>query len=226
TMKPPALMMLTAGLMLVAGCAKEERSLPRDREPEHTVAQREELKEKELGKVLFEHEWQANDPLSGGDGLGPVFNARACSDCHSQGGVGGSGPIERNVLTFEVRPTSSEPNGESGVVHSFAIDPSCQENEEGLRRRYPSLKVGTRAEDRVDETPAKFDLLQLASVNTPSLFGDGLIERISTQAIQDNRTHRLLARIAKEFESKFNSVPVGRVRVLPDGRMGKFGWKA
>ena len=37
---------------------------------------------------------------------------------------------------------------------------------------------------------------------------------------------RLLARAAREFESRFDSIPVGRVRVLPDGRVGKFGWKA
>src|SRR5262249_44520770 len=183
TMKPPALMLLTVGLMLVAGCAREQRGLPRLREPEHTVAQREEPKGSGLGKVLFEHQWQANDSLSGGDGLGPVFNARACSDCHSQGGVGGSGPSERNVLTFEVHPTSGEPHGQSGVVHTFAINQSCQENEEVLRRRYPPLNVGTRADDGANETTEHFDPLQLASVNTPALFGAGLIERISTQPI-------------------------------------------
>jgi CxxC motif-containing protein (DUF1111 family) len=225
-MKPPALVMLTVGLMLVAGCAREQRGLPRDREPERTVVQRDEPKGSGLGKVLFEHQWQANDSLSGGDGLGPVFNARACSDCHSQGGVGGSGPSERNVLTFEVHPTLAELHGHSGVLHTFAIDPSCQENEEVLRRRYPPLNVGTRAEDGAYETTEHFDPLQLASVNSPALFGAGLIERISTQAIQDNRTRRLLARAAREFESKFDSIPVGVVRVLPDGRVGKFGWKA
>lgn len=225
-MKPPALMMLTVGLMLVAGCAREQRGLPRLREPEHTVEQREEPQGGRLGKVLFEHQWQTNDSLSAGDGLGPVFNARACSDCHSQGGVGGSGPSERNVLTFEVRPTPGEPHGQSGVVHTFAIDPSCQENEEVLRRRYPPLNVGTRADDGANETAGHFDPLQLASVNTPTLFGAGLIERISPQAIQDNRIRRLLACTAKEFESKFDSIPVGRMRVLLDGRVGKFGWKA
>jgi CxxC motif-containing protein (DUF1111 family) len=225
-MKSLAIMMITVGLMLVAGCAREQRGLPRLRGPEHTVAPREEPKRSGLGKVLFEHQWQANDSLSGGDGLGPVFNARACSDCHSQGGVGGSGPGERNVLTFEVHPNPGEPHGQSGVVHTFAIDRSCQENEEVLRRRYPPLNVGARADDGAYETTEHFDPLQLASVNTPALFGAGLIERISTQAIQDNRMRRLLARAAREFESRFDSIPVGRVRVLPDGRVGKFGWRA
>ena len=40
---------------------------------------------------MFEREWQPNDPLAHGDGLGPVFNAKSCAACHFQGGVGGGG---------------------------------------------------------------------------------------------------------------------------------------
>src|ERR1700674_235519 len=55
------------------------------------------------GEVLFKHQWQANDPLcNGGDGLGPVFNAKSCVACHNQGGVGGGGGIDHNVTTFLV----------------------------------------------------------------------------------------------------------------------------
>ncbi len=51
-----------------------------------------------LGHGLFLHEWQAGDARShGGDGLGPVFNARSCVACHDQGGVGGGGSLEANV---------------------------------------------------------------------------------------------------------------------------------
>ena len=36
--------------------------------------------------------WAPKDPRShGGDGLGPVFNAQSCLDCHDQGGPGGGG---------------------------------------------------------------------------------------------------------------------------------------
>ena len=44
------------------------------------------------GENLFVHEWTPGDPLSaGGDGLGPVFNAKSCVECHFQGGRGGGG---------------------------------------------------------------------------------------------------------------------------------------
>src|SRR3954452_6638232 len=50
------------------------------------------------GAVLFNHEWKANDSLAKGDGLGPVFNARSCVECHNQGGPGGGGPGSKNVM--------------------------------------------------------------------------------------------------------------------------------
>ena len=52
------------------------------------------------GAVLFHHEWTAKDPMAGGDGLGPVFNARSCVDCHSQGAPGGGGPVDKNVTVY------------------------------------------------------------------------------------------------------------------------------
>jgi CxxC motif-containing protein (DUF1111 family) len=31
------------------------------------------------------------------DGLGPLFNERSCIACHDQGGIGGAGPLDKNV---------------------------------------------------------------------------------------------------------------------------------
>jgi mono/diheme cytochrome c family protein len=51
-----------------------------------------------LGQELFTRQWRPNDPrCHGGDGLGPVYNATSCVDCHNHGGPGGGGPAERNV---------------------------------------------------------------------------------------------------------------------------------
>src|SRR5262249_55760979 len=62
------------------------------------------------GRELFEHEWQPNDPLAHGDGLGPVFNARSCASCHFQGGLGGGGDVEHNAMSFEVFPSPGDLN--------------------------------------------------------------------------------------------------------------------
>ena len=51
-----------------------------------------------LGRELFARTWLPDDPrCHGGDGLGPVYNATSCLDCHNQGGPGGGGPADRNV---------------------------------------------------------------------------------------------------------------------------------
>ncbi len=51
-----------------------------------------------LGRELFARRWLSDDPrCHGGDGLGPVYNATSCVDCHNQGGPGGGGPADRNV---------------------------------------------------------------------------------------------------------------------------------
>src|SRR5262249_58699732 len=54
------------------------------------------------GGELFNHRWKAKDPLTSGDGLGPVFNARSCTECHNQGGAGGGGPVARNVMLYRL----------------------------------------------------------------------------------------------------------------------------
>src|SRR5947208_3527819 len=70
---------------------------------------------KAAGKMLFEHEWQPHDPLAGGDGLGPVFNAKSCVACHFQGGVGGAGPNQHNVTAFEAVPSRRESRLQGGL---------------------------------------------------------------------------------------------------------------
>jgi len=83
----------------------------------------------QAGRTLFVHEWKPNDPLAnGGDGLGPVFNARSCVACHLQKGVGGSGGVDHNVTTFAVRPETGSEQAREGVVHADAMPVSFREN--------------------------------------------------------------------------------------------------
>ena len=153
------------------------------------------------GRMLFEHEWTENDPLADGDGLGPVFNARSCVACHFQGGVGGAGTNQCNVLAFEVMPTKSNPRVRTGVIHNFATRPSLKE--------IPEWASG-----------------QISSINTPALFGSGLIDRISNRSIQDNFRQIERANPSGKRPSGNPKSLAGRVRILPNGRVGKFGWKA
>src|SRR5207302_7459739 len=91
------------------------------------------------GKALFEHEWQPNDPLAHGDGLGPVYNARSCVACHFQGGVGGGGDGGHNIRNFEVLPNRRDGQLRAGTVHYYATAADARESVEQVRLRFPVI---------------------------------------------------------------------------------------
>jgi mono/diheme cytochrome c family protein len=184
----------------------------------------------EAGAMLFEHEWQPNDPLAHGDGLGPVFNDRSCVACHSQGGVGGGGSIEHNVTSFEVHPTKRDPDLHTGIVHASSVNSSELESLAFLQTRFPIIKGGVRNVNlggcSTTVTIPDINPVQSSTVNSTALFGAGWVDRISQRAITTNRRNYVAASIVREFQLDWNSIPPGRARILPDGRVGKFGWKA
>lgn len=179
------------------------------------------------GRELFIHEWTVNDALSGGgDGLGPVFNANSCVACHFQGGVGGAGPNDRNVQAFEVLPSQRDPEMHGGVVHAAAIEGVTRETSAEVNQRFPIIPGDRRVIAGCNITLPDFDPVIFHEINTPALFGAGEIDRISGWAIRGEKLWRQAGSIGKELQGDFKQTPTGRVRVLPDGRIGKFGWKA
>ncbi len=181
--------------------------------------------EKAAGRVLFIHEWQPRDPLAKGDGLGPVFNDRSCVACHFQGGVGGGGDNMHNVLAFEALPTRDRPELASGLVHKYAVLDPLREDVGQLRQLFPIVPGGLRSVSGCQIVVRDFDPVRTESVNTTALFGAGWIDRIDGKAIVYDYRNRSLATVGKELLGDFRSMPPGRPRVLPDGRLGKFGWK-
>jgi CxxC motif-containing protein (DUF1111 family) len=194
----------------------------------------------EAGKILFTHVWTSHDPLcNGGDGLGPVYNADSCVACHNQGGVGGSGGIDKNVTLF-ARNTRGEPRME-GVVHRYAVC-DCQESLSDVDSSLPAItKPSLVTKGFVCGTPqivpraapdgsGVVDVLtlprgvQLSQRKTPALFGAKLVDEIPDNVIiAVERKQRLRWAMAP---STAEDVPVGRARRLPQGRIGRFGWKA
>lgn len=75
------------------------------------------------GRELFLHQWEPGDALSpNGDGLGPLFNGKGCVNCHSQGGVGGSGDNTHNAQFLSFLPETAEPTGREAkkLLHSLS----------------------------------------------------------------------------------------------------------
>jgi hypothetical protein len=187
--------------------------LPRGLDPETVQA----------GQVLFHHEWYPGDPLAaGGDGLGPVFNAKSCIACHQQGGPGGSGDLQHNVTLFTAVPEKPGDPARAGVIHKAAIAPEFEE-------KLNQVSGGIRNEEPASETVIlpQFGARITAHTsqrNTPALFGARLIDRLPERILLAQET--LEQRRQRSSKSKEDEPPVGRALRLSNGRVGRFGWKA
>lgn len=183
-------------------------------------------KEIAAGRELFEHEWQPFDEKARGDGLGPVFNGRSCVECHFQGGVGGGGDNGHNVLAFEAHPTRDRPEVAGGLVHKFAVASHLLENTQALHAIFPVIPDGIRFSGGCQILTRDFDPIRTESVNSTALFGAGWIDRIPGKTIAHYKWKESVAAIGRELQADFSGITPGRYRILDDGRIGKFGWKA
>lgn len=181
---------------------------------------------KQTGLELFRHEWEPNDPQALGDGLGPVYNARSCVACHSQGGIGGAGDNSHNVTVFEAFPTKDRPEIKGGLVHRFATDNQFLEGSKELQSLFPLIPRVTLVINGCQAEVRDFNPVHLQRVNPTSLFGTGWIDRISEKAIRTESAKTSRAALWRELGGDFRVTSTGRMRILPDGRVGKFGWKA
>jgi CxxC motif-containing protein (DUF1111 family) len=178
------------------------------------------------GLELFEHEWLPHDPSARGDGLGPVFNAQSCVECHFQGGAGGGGDNKHNVMAFEAFPTQDRPEVKGGLIHRFAVANHFLEGRSELSKFFPIVPGGTRVESGCQVFTQDFDPVHTETVNSTALFGAGWVERISGKTIRHQSMTTSAVAVGNEITGNLGGVVPGRPRVLPDGRVGKFGWKA
>jgi CxxC motif-containing protein (DUF1111 family) len=180
----------------------------------------------QAGEELFKHDWTANDPLTGGDGLGPVYNAESCVFCHQQSRPGGGGGLGANVTTFAVRTGPNLENTREGVLHK-----NGGESLANLGNGLPN--IGAVDLKQLALTPAQLrdpGVLRLprgvriSQLNTPALFGTKEIDQLSDKDIIANETaERMRYGWAPAGGTEF---PVGRAPRTASGKVGRFGWKA
>jgi CxxC motif-containing protein (DUF1111 family) len=214
-MKPtPTMIMLvlaTAGASALAGCGDLEDTLDLttgaalgDRIPGTSTT--------DSNFASFRANFVAVDALA--DGLGPVFNERACGNCHDQGAQGGAGrQIERRYGRFV-----------NGV-----FDPLT--NRGGSLRQLFTVGSFTAANGRactvpLEVEPAEATVHNVGRVTTP-LFGLGLVD-----AMPDSFFDGLASAEPAAIRGVVNRVST----VLPNprdagqsvggARVGRFGWKA
>jgi CxxC motif-containing protein (DUF1111 family) len=182
------------------------------------------------GKKLFVREWEAGKPASpGGDGLGPMFNARSCAACHKLGGVGGAGPNEdSNVRLMTVVPVDPNPSELADHKEKLSqVHPSFVPGGKRLQTAFILHRFGT------DETYASFEkkvmeghaagspqdwAIRISQRNTPPVFGAGLIDAVTPEMLRELvKTQAADGRVT------------GRVAPGPKGPngpvLGHFGWR-
>ena len=144
------------------------------------------------GKAVFEQEF---DPESG---LGPLFNAPACGECHEEPTLGGNGDED------EVHAAASQEGSDCDLLAAHG-GPVFQAH------ATPALQQAMG----IDSEPVAAEATLRATRTSPDLFGFGLLD-----AVPD---HEILARADPDDRDRDGIS--GRVNRF-DGRIGRFGRKA
>jgi CxxC motif-containing protein (DUF1111 family) len=173
------------------------------------------------GNSLFNQNWvEAGASTTGRDGLGPLYNARSCSTCHfhdGRGQVAEQSPLVSALVRLSVVDDLGEavaepvyggqlqPVGLPGVpgegeawVDWDEVSGAYDDGSPYTLRR-PSLRI-----EEPGYGPLSEDLRTSVRV-APQMIGLGLLEAIDGAEIEGDGA---------------------RVNRSPDGRVGRFGWKA
>jgi len=151
-----------------------------------------ELDQWKRGRAIFDHDFHKSD------GLGtPEFNADSCRACHQDPQIGGAGGLELNVSRF---------GRDFGNPATFGDLPGGQ----GLSKLRPPYVL---AREEYDPLADVFEQRQ-----TPTIFGDGLIDAIAEVVILANED---------PMDADMDGV-FGYARMINAGGMlevGRFGWR-
>lgn len=198
-----------------------------------------------VGEEMFLREWTAGDERSvAGDGLGPMYNAASCVECHRLGGVGGGGANGQNVDLVTVRAPHTAAGrraltdrlgnfhpalvaagrlSATTVLHRFSSDSSYAAWRQRIvaGEQPPSDEMAALVGVTVGRRGQGASVTRLNGVgyhqtqrNTPALFGAGLID-----ALPDAVFEELEARQTSRGEVS------GRVARAAGGKVGRFGWR-
>ncbi|MGH7645734.1 MAG: di-heme oxidoredictase family protein [Gemmatimonadales bacterium] len=133
-------------------------------------------------------------------GLGPLFNADACGECHEDPVSGGAGDeVELHVSAFRPEIPICDPLADKG-------GPVIQQ------RVTPALKAALG----IDAEPVPAEATGRAARTSPDVFGFGLLDAV---------TDATLLALADPDDQNGDGIS-GRVNRFFDGRIGRFGRKA
>lgn len=201
----------------------------------------------DLGRQIFVHNFGSAGSETGGvslgaggDGLGPQFNDFSCVACHRDGGVGGSGPNDKNALILSlIPPESREPKvlnpllAEARELHPklSATQTSVPLHRFGLRSANDSRAYEDYLAQLLDQLGAKPHQVEpvrgaigrgtyeVAQRNTTALWGVGQIDELRQR--EGNGIRR---RVMEEQNRKFPWLSGRAPRDVMQNE-GWFGWR-
>lgn len=178
-----------AGLFFLCGCVVEKRPQLGDPLPDLTANQ---LAQFTAGKMKFQRVFTPQE------GLGPLFDADSCAECHEDPIVGGVGDeLEVHASKFSP-PHSCDPLfAEGGPVFQTQATPQLQAH-------------------GITNDPVPPDATAAAHRSVPPVFGFGLVDAIPDAAILANETNQAMSHTGIH----------GHANHTIDGRIGRFGRKA
>ena len=183
-----------AAAALASGCAKPPE--PGDPLPGLSRAQRDRF---DKGRDVFTRQFTPET------GLGPLFNATSCGECHEEPATGGSGD------EVEVHATAFHPH--AGAAGEGSCDMLTDLGGPVFQSHVtPALKKAFG----IDAEPIPGKATARGRRTSPSILGFGLIDGVPEEAIlaladPDDRDHDGIS---------------GRPNRFVDGRLGRFGRKA
>jgi CxxC motif-containing protein (DUF1111 family) len=131
-------------------------------------------------------------------GLGPLFNASSCAECHEDPVVGGVGDeVETHATAFHAG-VCDDLGRIGGPVIQDSMTPALQR------------RLG------IEKEPVPTEATAIGRRTTPSLLGFGLLDAVPASA---------LVALADPDDRDGDGIS-GRPNRLPDGRIGRFGRKA
>ena len=208
------------------------------------------------GRVLFEQDWSPRNPITGNDGLGPLFNSTSCVRCHFQGGVGGAGDASVNALTIGIERIHAKNkvlNGIELLEIVASLHPGFIQTDNTINNILPLVHQGgsdayvRQRKAVLSQFPAEFSQsggpMNAAEVRYVSTTPITLTRQnrdtnvtLNARIFQRNTTALFGAGLIDQVSNRDLAIQAklqerhpeisGRPATLSDGRYGKFGWRA
>ncbi len=187
-----------------------------------------------LGQALFEKLWvSAPASTRSSDGLGPLYNARSCAQCHIHNGRGKIGNNPDNVhasLIARLDAPSPADWGYGGQLQTRATAGFSAEGRIEVRYKNRSILLADKMKVTLQKSVFVLkdllydDIPKSAGLSfriAPPLIGMGIIESISDEQIEnladpnDQNNDGISGRVSRVYSYSENRKVIGR-----------FGWKA